>query len=133
MAFDIGKLKQKVEGVTAGVAEMGLEKLREALGEFSFCVSRLAEAGFDVREVDINLSVTPTVTAVFKITGKTDEEKLAAAVRENPDKKLLAAVVPALIQVNSLQNEVKVGALRADELEISTVVGMLPNITLRFK
>ncbi len=129
MAFDmLDKLKQ----VKETVADFGMEKTQEALVELNLLLGLLQNtAGYEVSKLDIELSVPATVTIDLKASPTLNEDKLNAILRDNQDKKVVAAIVAALIQANRLRSGVTVETLELKEIKI--VLTTVPKITLQWK
>ncbi len=129
MAFDmLDKLKQAKETV----ADFGVEKTREALVELNLLLGLLQDsAGYEVSNLEIELSVPATVTIDLKATPALNEDKLSAILRDNQDKKMVTVIVASLIQANRLRSGVTVETLELKEIKI--VLTTMPKVTLQWK
>ena len=132
MGFDPRKIAGTL-GTVAGGAAAGQEKVKAALGELALLSNSLSKAGWDLQELEVELGLTPKLTARLKATGETKEDQLQQIAKENPDKKMVEAVVTSLIQANKLRGSAENGTLKLQDVEVGTVLGAIPNVVLRFK
>jgi hypothetical protein len=131
MPFNFNNIRERVTLAVTRFRGAGLDRLKQALGEFSSYASILRAAGFDASQLEV-VFLPPKMTAHFKIVSEVSEDKLSAIVRENPDKKLLGAIASSLIQTTMLQRTVQVSGFELDDIEVSTTGG-IPNVVIRFK
>ncbi|MGB2601946.1 MAG: hypothetical protein WBC78_00015 [Candidatus Sulfotelmatobacter sp.] len=135
MPFDaLNKLKNPIstlQEATETVASLGMEKTREVLAQVNLLLLLLQSAGYGVGNLDIELSLPPKVTIKLKTGPAVKEERLAAILREQADKKMVAGIVASLIQANKLRDSVTVETLELEEVQI--LLTTTPNITLQWK
>jgi hypothetical protein len=135
MQFDaIGKLKDPMstlKGATDVIANAGMEKTQEILGQINLLLHLLQSAGYGVAGLDIELNLPPKVTMKLKTGPAVKEERLSDILREHADKKAITLVVASLIQANKLRGSVTVETLELDGIEI--ILTTAPNITLQWK
>lgn len=133
MPFDIlskGKLGALKDAADT-LANLGMEKAQEVLGEINLVLELLQSAGYGVGSLDFELSLPPKVTIKLKTGPAVKEEKLAAILRDYAEKKVVTTIVGSLIQANRLRSSVTVETLELEEVEI--VLTTAPNITLQWK
>jgi hypothetical protein len=133
MAFDPRKIAGNLGSVAGSAAAAGLDKVKSAIGEITLYSTSLSQAGWDVRELEVELGLAPKLTARLKATGHASEDKLQLIVKENPDKKMLEAIVTSLIEASKLRTAAENGPLKLEDVEIGTILGAVPNVVLRFK
>jgi len=134
MGFDLNKLKDSASSLkdaTNVLANMGMEKAQEVLAEINLLLQLLQQAGYVVANLDFELNLPPKVTIKLKTGPAVKEEKLAPILRDYADKKVVTAVVGALIQANRLRSSVTVETLELAGVEIGLTTA--PNITLQWK
>jgi hypothetical protein len=134
MKVDLNKLTNptsSLPGITDALANMGMEKAREALAQVNLLLQLLQSAGYGVGSMEIELSLSPKITITLKATPAVKEEVLDAILRDNADKKIVVAIVASLVQANKLRGSVTVETLELDEVEI--VLTTTPNITMQWK
>jgi hypothetical protein len=134
MAFDLNKLKNSastLKEATDGLANLGMEKAQEVLAEINLLLQLLQQAGYVVANLDFELNLPPKVTIKLKTGPAVKEEKLGPMMRDHADKKVVTAVIGALIQANRLRSSVTVETLELGGVEIGLTTA--PNITLQWK
>jgi hypothetical protein len=134
MQFDALKLKDPIgtlKSATETLANVGMEKTQEVLGQINLLLQLLQSAGYGVASLDIELSLPPKVTMKLKTGPAVKEEKLSEILRDHADQRAITAVVASLIQANKLRGSVTVETLALEGIEI--VLTSTPNITLQWK
>ena len=135
MPFDaMSKLKNPMgtlKEATETLANVGMEKTQELLGQINLLLQLLQSAGYGVASLDIELSLPPKVTAKLKTGPAVKEEKLGEILRDHADQRVIAAVVASLIQANKLRASVTVETLELEGIEI--ILTTTPNISLQWK
>jgi hypothetical protein len=135
MQFDaMNRLKSpmaSLQDATETLANLGMEKSREVLAQVNLLLQLLQSAGYGIGSMDVELSLPPKVTIKLKTGPAVKEEKLSTILREQADKKVVTAIVAALIQANRLRDSVTVETLALDGVEITLTT--TPNITLQWK
>ncbi len=121
MAFDVLGLLRK----------LWAKKTQEVLSEVNLLLRLLQDAGYEVNQLEVELGVPPTVTIDLETGGGVSPDKLDTILRDNRDKKVLAAILTALIQASKLRDAVKVETLGLKDVRIALTVS--PKITLRWK
>jgi hypothetical protein len=133
MGFDLGKLKDlkdPLQGATEALAAVAAEKSREFLAQANLLLQLLQSAGYGIGSLEVELSVPPKITIKLKTGPAVKEEKLAAILREQADKKLITGIVASLIQANKLRDSVTVETLELGEVQI--ILATPPNITMHW-
>ena len=135
MPFDaMSKLKNPVSTLkeaTETIANVGMEKTQELLGQMNLLLQLLQSAGYGVASLDIELSLPPKVTVKLKTGPAVKEEKLSEILRDHADQRVITTVVASLIQANKLRGSVKVETLELEGIEI--ILTTTPNIALQWK
>ncbi len=135
MPFDaMSKLKNPMgtlKEATETLANVGMEKTQELLGQINLLLQLLQSAGYGVASMDIELSLPPKVTVKLKTGPAVKEEKLGEILRDHADQRVIAAVVASLIQANKLRASVTVETLELEGIEI--ILTTTPNISLQWK
>jgi hypothetical protein len=135
MPFDaMSKLKNPVSTLkeaTETIANVGMEKTQELLGQMNLLLQLLQSAGYGVASLDIELSLPPKVTVKLKTGPAVKEEKLSEILRDHADQRVITTVVASLIQANKLRGSVTVETLELEGIEI--ILTTTPNIALQWK
>jgi hypothetical protein len=135
MPFDaMNKLKNPMstlKDATETIANVGMEKTQELLGQMNLLLHLLQLAGYGVASLDIELSLPPKVTVKLKTGPAVKEEKLSEILRDYADQRVITTVVASLIQANKLRGSVTVETLELRGIEI--ILTTTPNISLQWK
>jgi hypothetical protein len=135
MPFDaMNKLKNPMstlKDATETIANVGMEKTQELLGQMNLLLQLLQSAGYGVASLDIELSLPPKVTVKLKTGPAVKEEKLSEILRDHADQRAITTVVASLIQANKLRGSVTVETLELQGIEI--ILTTTPNISLQWK
>ncbi len=129
MTFDalMPKLRTLIDQLTG----LGKKKSQEVLTQVNLLLTLLPSAGFEITQLDIVLSVFPTVTIGLKITEAVSEEKLNAILLEHKDKNIVSAILVYLKQASRLCSSVEVETIELKEVKI--FLTKLPNVSLQWK
>src|SRR5579863_8312465 len=134
MQFDSIKLKDPIgtlKGATETLANVGMEKTQEVLGQINLLLQLLQSAGYGVASLDIELSLPPKVTVKLKTGTAVKEEKLSEILRDHADQRAITTVIASLIQANKLRGSVTVETLELQGIEM--ILTTTPNISLQWK
>jgi hypothetical protein len=134
MQFDAIKLKDPMgtlKGATETLANVGMEKTQEVLGQINMLLQLLQSAGYGLASLDIELSLPPKVTLKLKTGPAVKEEKLGDILRDHAGQRAITTVVASLIQANKLRGSVTVESLELEGLEI--ILTTTPNIIVQWK
>jgi acylphosphatase len=128
MNFD---LKGAVQKVKDGAAELGAQKAAEAMNQANQLLMLLQDAGYKVGELEVEVSVPPTITINLKPGPMTDDSKLDGVFQAHRDNEVLALVLGTLIQANKLRHMVKLETIELKDAKI--VLKTSPSISLHWK
>ncbi|MCR6643792.1 MAG: hypothetical protein NVV62_04340 [Terricaulis sp.] len=114
----------------AELKALGAEKLQETMAAFQAALPHLRQAGFELREFEIELGVNPKLIPHFIHVAATPEDVAAAraALKEN---KLGASMLSVLIGAGETHAQIKVPGFHRAHMEIE--VGLIPAVRLRFR
>jgi hypothetical protein len=119
-----------MQEATETLASLGAEKSREILLQANLLLQLLQSAGYGIGSLEIELGVPPKITIKLRTGPAVKEEKLAAILREQADKKVITGIVASLIQANRLRDSVTVETLELGEVQI--ILAATPNITMQW-
>ncbi|MBN8608812.1 MAG: hypothetical protein J0L81_17985 [Caulobacterales bacterium] len=114
----------------AELKQFGADKLQETMAAFLGALPALRQAGYALREFEIELALTPKVTAHF-MPALTDEESVVAAREALKDNKIGASMLSVLRRANDVHRPIKMPGFSCAHLEID--VGLLPAVRLRYR
>jgi enamine deaminase RidA (YjgF/YER057c/UK114 family) len=112
------------------MAHLGKEAQQEGVLQLNHLLKLLQDAGYNVGEVEMEVSVPPKTTIKLKTTSLVTEEKLNAVLLQNKDHQVFSAILMALIQANRYRNSVGVEGLELNDLKIE--INPMPKITLQW-
>ncbi|MEQ1492596.1 MAG: hypothetical protein ABL932_18785 [Terricaulis sp.] len=114
----------------AELKAFGAEKVQETLGAFLMALPALKQAGYNLREFEIELGITPKVIAHFMPHPATDED-VAAAREMLKDNKIGASMLSVLRRAGDMHRQIKAPGFDCAHMEID--VGIIPAVRLRYR
>jgi hypothetical protein len=128
MAFDaIAKLKD----LKTTVADVGMQKGQEALSQVNLLLRQLQDAGYEIGEMEAQLSVPPEITVHLKTSPTLTDGKLQAAFQASQNNEFVAAILGSLVQANKLRDSVNLDTIELAGAKV--VLKVPPSITLEWK
>jgi hypothetical protein len=120
------ELKGQIAEHAAGLGENSLAKLDEMLAEFNAMLPVLREAGYTLRNVEIELGIPPKLIGNFHGSGGVVPE----LPDEGDERTLTVLLVKSIHQVTKLQSKITIKGLRPSGLTIE--IGLVPRIVVTF-
>lgn len=117
--------------VSSKVADVGAQKASETLDQANQLLKLLQDAGYQVGEVDVELSVPPSISVTLKTGTMLSDSKLDSIYEANKENDALALVLGGLIQANKLRDKVKLETIELKDTRI--VLKATPSISLHWK
>ncbi|MFN0023666.1 MAG: hypothetical protein ACKVS5_07170 [Parvularculaceae bacterium] len=114
----------------AELKAFGAERVQETLAAFLLALPALKKAGYDLREFEIELGITPKIIAHF-MPHPAGEEDVAAAREALKDNKIGASMLSVLRRAGDVHRQVKVPGFSCAHMEID--VGVIPAVRLRYR
>ncbi|ANP47534.1 hypothetical protein [Candidatus Viadribacter manganicus] len=114
----------------AELKAFGAEKLHETMTAFLSALPALRQAGYELREFEIELGLTPKIIAHF-IPWPASEEDIAAARETLKANKIGASMLSVLRRAGDVHRQVKVPGFSCAHMEID--VGVIPAVRLRYR
>ncbi len=108
----------------------GEEKLQETLTAFFGALPALRQAGYAMREFEIELGITPKVIAHFMPAPSSDAD-LAAAREALKDNRIGASMLSVLQRAGNVHRIIKAPGFQCAHMEID--VGAIPAVRLRYR
>lgn len=124
----------KASDVTKDAIAAGdvVNKITELANNLNESLPILAEHGYVLNELEVEVGVIPKVVLNFNVpTEEITEEKKDEVLAELKNNKLATIVVNSLFQATKIQNYVKVGNLKFAEVEIE--VSIPPIVKIKFQ
>jgi len=114
----------------AELKAFGAEKLQETMAAFQTALPALRQAGYELREFEVELGLTPRIISHFVSVPATTEE-VAAAREALKDNKVGASMLSVLTRAGDMHRQIKVPGFNCALMEID--VGILPAVRLRYR
>jgi hypothetical protein len=114
----------------AELKQYGAEKLQETMAAFQASLPALRQAGYEMREFEIELGLTPKIIAHF-MPAPTHEAAIAQAREALKDNKIGAAMLGVLARAGEVHRQIKAPGFTCAHMEID--VGLLPAVRLRYR
>jgi hypothetical protein len=114
----------------AELKALGAEKLQDTMAAFRAALPALRQAGFELREFEIELGVNPKLIPHF-IHAPTTDADIAAARQSLVGNKLGASMLGALIRAGDAHRQIGVTGFHRAHMEIE--IGLIPAVRLRYR
>lgn len=114
----------------AELKAFGEEKVDQSMAGFRRALPALRQAGYQMREFEIELGLTPKIIAHF-LPSDASEEDIAAARELLKDNPIGASMLSVLKRAGDAHRRFKVMGFTCSEIEID--VGVIPAVRLRYR
>ncbi len=114
----------------AELKAFGAEKLQETMAAFLAALPPLRQAGYELREFEIELGITPKIIAHF-MPWPVSEDDIVAARELLKSNKVGASMLSVLRRAGDVHRQVKVPGFSCAHMEID--VGVIPAVRLRYR
>jgi hypothetical protein len=114
----------------AELKQYGADKLQETMAAFQSALPALRRAGYEMREFEIELGLTPKIIAHF-MPAATHDAAVAEAREALKDNKIGAAMLSVLARAGEVHRQIKAPGFTCAHMEID--VGLLPAVRLRYR
>lgn len=114
----------------AELKAFGAEKLDQTMAAFVAALPPLRQAGYDLREFEVELGLTPKIIAHF-MPLPASEDAIAAAREALKDNKIGASMLSVLRRAGEAHRQIKVPGFECAHMEID--VGVIPAVRLRYR
>lgn len=126
-------LKGKVAGATdflGDLKEGSKEKLLNYVNGLGDILPIIAETGYRLKSVDIEVSIPPGVNLQFEKVQDVSKEKIDGILEQNKDKDLLKLIVNSLMAADEFHKKVKLGNYAFTEITID--LSLPPKVHIKF-
>lgn len=114
----------------AELKAFGAEKLDQTMAAFFGALPALRQAGYELREFEIELGITPKVIAHFNPAPASDDD-VAVAREALKDNKIGASMLSVLRRAGDVHRSIKAPGFQCAHMEID--VGVIPAVRLRYR
>lgn len=120
---------QEVEQLNK-LTNVGTDKVKAIFIEVLSASDIIAEAGYELDEIELVLSVPPKVIPHFLFKEAISEKKKLELTERTKGNKLMNLLLKSLFKASSLQSSLGIGNFRMFEVEIE--IGLIPSLKLKF-
>ena len=135
--MDVTKLKDNLKETISGASgflgdlkEEGKEKFINYVNGLSDIIPIIAETGYRMKGIDMEVSIPPGVDMHFEKFKNIPQEKIDKILEANKDKDLLRSIVKALVAADALHKKLKIGSLQLTDISVN--LGIPPKVTVKF-
>jgi hypothetical protein len=114
----------------AELKAFGAEKLQETMAAFLAALPPLRQAGYELREFEIELGITPKIIAHF-MPWPVSEDDIIASRELLKFNKVGASMLSVLRRAGDVHRQVKAPGFSCAHMEID--VGVIPAVRLRYR
>ena len=107
------------------------QKIKAVIDDFIEAAPLIEEAGFRIRDLEIELGVIPKLIPHFEKLTDTDESNRLAIVERVKDKKIILLLLKALFKADNFQKSLNMGNLEFAGIEID--ITAIPAVRLVYK
>jgi hypothetical protein len=108
----------------------GAERLQDTMAAFQSALPALRRAGYEMREFEVELSLTPKIIAHF-MPAATHDAAIVEAREALKDNKIGAVMLSVLARAGEVHRQIKAPGFNCAHMEID--VGLLPAVRLRYR
>jgi hypothetical protein len=108
----------------------GAEKVQDTMTAFQSALPALRRAGYEMREFEVELGLTPKIIAHFT-PAATHDTAIVEAREALKDNKIGAAMLSVLARAGDVHRQIKAPGFSCGHMEID--VGLLPAVRLRYR
>jgi hypothetical protein len=133
--MNFGNLTDKLaKGITSNdkIAGMLDDKINMLLGEYSQAISTLQTLGLAVGKIRVEMGLLPQVSTTIRGSiNDLDPEKIQKLLDSNPDKKLLNAILSALLTLVRIREVVDLKSSKDVVLDVT--LGVPPKVSAQLE
>jgi hypothetical protein len=134
---DLGTIKnnfkEQINGASEYLSDLkedSKEKMINSFNNLSELVPIIAETGYRLKGIDIELSLPPGINMRFEKFKNMSREAIDEILEKNKEKEMLNAIVNSLVTADEFHNKLKMGDLVFRD--ISLKLGLPPKVTIAF-
>lgn len=109
---------------------VGTDKLAAMFKEVGNSSGLISEAGYELDEIEVELSMPPKLIPHFIFKEVISEEKRQELLTRTADNKLMNLLLKSLFKASTLQSSLRMGTFQMFEVEIE--IGIIPAVKLKF-
>jgi len=121
--------EDEIEEVSSA-SDFGARKLKEIFNDISNARELVKEAGYELSEIEVEMSIPPAITPHFLFLETISITRQKELLERTKGSKMLSLLLKSLFTASKLQSNVKMDDFRMDEVEVQ--IGIPPSIKLKF-
>jgi len=106
------------------------DKLKAIFEEVANASALIKEAGYELDEIEIELSLPPKLISHYCFLEDVCDEKKQDLLEQTKENKLIHLVLKSLFNASTLQSSMKIGKYKMFEVEIE--IGIIPSVKIKF-
>lgn len=133
----LNKLTENLKGKVAGASEFltdlkdqSKEKLLAYVNGLGEILPIIAETGYRLESIDIEVSIPPGINLQFQKVLDVSKEKINSILEANKDREMLKLIVNSLVAADEFHNKVKLGNYAFTDVSIDLSVP--PKVHIKF-
>ena len=133
----IKNIKESIKGKVSdakdsigGLKESARQKLLDSINNLNNILPIIAETGYVLKEMNVEVSIPPGVSLSFHKTKEISKDKVEKILKENKDKEMLKMIVNALVSADELHKKIALGKLKYTGLNLE--LGLPPKVVIKF-
>jgi hypothetical protein len=131
------KIGEVVKGGVGGATQLldslkdqGKEKMLETLTSVKEVLPLLAEVGFIVESMSIDVSIPPEISLKFSKAGEVSAERVSAMLETHKNNEMLKAMVKALVAADDIQKRIAIANMRFANITLG--MSLPPSVNISF-
>lgn len=124
-----GKVSDAKESL-GGLKDSAKQKLLDTVNNLNSILPLIAETGYILKEMYVEISIPPGVTLAFHKVKEISKEKIEQILEENKDKEMLKMIVNTLVSADALHNKISLGKMKYTGLNLE--LGLPPKVVIKF-
>ncbi len=106
-------------------------KVKTIINDFINAAPLIEEAGFRIRDLEVELSIIPKLIPHFEKLNDTDEATRISIIEQVKDKRIIRLLLKALFKADNFQQSLNMGNMEFTAIEIE--ITAIPAIRLLYK
>jgi hypothetical protein len=126
----VSDLTEQAASKASAVFDAGFGQIAQAVADFNGALPIVAEAGYALGEVSVEVSLSPKISASFTVAEALPDEQIERIESEHAESKLAVMIIRALHRASKLQGGLRIAGLRPMGLSIG--IGLSPSVSIKF-
>ncbi len=124
-------VRDRATALSSELADATMDRAKAAMSDLNAALPLLKRAGYSLKEVTLQIGVTPKIAAVFTLNETVSDAHMQELLAENPDAKLATMLLRTLASTSKLQAAIHIGGLRSTGIAVD--IGFPPSVYVKFE